>query len=372
MLATILLTIVLAAPPEIARPTPEDFRPSQLPTLAENRQAEKEKAAQPATPAAAAPVDTSPQVTEGVINAPVAELWKVFSTAEGFKAFGVAKCDIDFRVGGLIRAAYDPKATLGEPNTIQNRIIAFEPERMVAFRIDRPPTGFPFPNAWKETWTVATLTDLGNGTTHLRLSGVGYTADAESQKMREFFKTGNAWSVKKLQSRFDAAVKTEPAKAAHATSALANIEIATVVNAPRAEVFRTYTTSAGWKDMLGVNTSIEARPGGPWEIYFSMDPPEGSRGSEGCTVLSILPDRMLSHSWNAPPTFAHARAERTWVVVEFEDLTPTTTRVRLTHMGFTEQAAKYTEHADEWKEVRTYFANAWPKVLGALKAKWEK
>lgn len=371
MLVTLLLTLVLAAPPEIARPTPEDLQPSRLPSGNPDRKPPAPtEPAKPTQPSVSA--DLSPLIHEGVIKAPIGEVWKVFSTAEGFKAFGVAQCEMDFRVGGLIRSHYNPKGVLGDDGTIVNQIMAFEPERMIAFHIQSPPKGFPFPNAYKSTWSVATLTDLGDGTTHLRLAGMGYTPEEESQKMRQFFKSGNAWSFKTLQSHFDKSVQRDATKAAHAIDPLAPIEIETVVNAPRAEVFKTYTTSDGWKDMFSVNTRIEARPGGAWEIYFSMDPPEGSRGSEGCTVLSILPDRMLSHSWNAPPKFAHARAERTWVVVEFEDLTPTTTRVRLTHMGFTEQAAKHTDHADEWKEVRGYFANAWPKVLGALKAKWEK
>lgn len=352
MLITLLLTLVLVTPPGPGG--------TGVPPVQEN------------APSAPTPADLSPLVHEGIIKAPISEVWKVFSTPEGFKAFGPAQCEMDFRIGGLIRTHYDPKGTLGDEGTIINQIIAFEPERMVAFRIHTPPKGFPFPNACKSTWSVATLTDLGNNTTHLRLAGMGYTSDDESQKMREFFKAGNAWSVKKLQSHFDAPEKNAPTGAAHGLDPLAPIELETIVNAPRSEVFKTYTTSDGWKDMFGVNTKIEARPGGAWEVYFSMDPPEGSRGSEGCTVLSILPDRMLSHSWNAPPKFAHARAERTWVVVEFEDLTPTTTRVRLTHLGFTQQAAQHADHADEWKEVRGYFANAWPRVLEALKAKWEK
>jgi hypothetical protein len=50
------------------------------------------------------PPDTSPLVHEGILNAPPAEVWKVWSTPEGFRALGVAKADMDFRVGGLIRS----------------------------------------------------------------------------------------------------------------------------------------------------------------------------------------------------------------------------------------------------------------------------
>jgi uncharacterized protein YndB with AHSA1/START domain len=325
---------------------------------------------EPAAPAAAAP-DTSPLVVEGIISAPPAELWKVFSTAEGFKAFGVAQCDMDFKPGGLIRTHYDPKGVLGDEGTIQNRILAYETERMIAFRIDKPPAKFPFPSAWQSTWSVATLTDLGDGRTKLRLTGMGYTADEESQKMREFFKAGNAWSMQKLQHQFDASVKVAPPAQAHADDPISPIELDAVIAAPREEVFQTYTSSAGWKSFFMVESKIELRPGGPFEIYFSMDPPAGSRGSEGCTVLSYIPSRMFSYTWNAPPKFTGARGEHTWVVVTFEDIGSASTRVHMSHLGFAEQAAAHPDRAEEYKQVRAYFASAWPHVLTALKQKWQ-
>jgi len=72
-------------------------------------------------------------VHEGVIDAPVAEVWKVFSTSEGYKALGVALADVDFRVGGTIRSRYRADGVLGDDETIENQIMAYEPLRMVAF-----------------------------------------------------------------------------------------------------------------------------------------------------------------------------------------------------------------------------------------------
>ncbi len=327
------------------------------------------KAAQPATDIVA---DISPLVVEGIVNTTPAELWKVFSTAEGFKAFGVAQCEMDFKPGGLIKTHYDPKGVIGDDGTVYNRILAYEPERMIAFRIDKPPAKFPFPNAWQQTWSVATLTDLGDGRTALRLTGMGYTADEESQKMRAFFKAGNAWSMKKLQTKFETNAAPMPKGDAHAQDPLAPIEIEAVVNGPREEVFAAYTSSAGWKSFFGTESKIELRPGGPFEIYFSMEPPEGQRGSEGCVVLSYVPGRMFSYTWNAPPKFAEERKERTWVVVTFDDVNAGQTRVRAMHMGFRERAAAHPDRKENYEAVRGYFAKAWPKVFGELKKKWEK
>ena len=69
---------------------------------------------EPAGPAPAAP---GSQVTEGFINAPVAEVWRLFTTSAGYQATGVDQAEVDLRVGGLIRSHYDPKGTLGDPET---------------------------------------------------------------------------------------------------------------------------------------------------------------------------------------------------------------------------------------------------------------
>lgn len=152
---------------------------------------------------AQAPGDAPSFVNEGIVNAPVAAVWSVWTTSEGFKAVGVAKAEVDFRIGGLIRSHYSPTGVLGDEGTIQNRILAYEPQRMIAIRIDRPPKSFPFKEAWRNTWTVITLTDLGNNRTHLRVASMGFGTDEESIAMRKFFEAGNAYTLKTLQKHFD-------------------------------------------------------------------------------------------------------------------------------------------------------------------------
>jgi uncharacterized protein YndB with AHSA1/START domain len=150
-----------------------------------------------------APPDLEPLVTEGVVQAPVAEIWRVFSTGEGYARLGVARAEIDFRPGGLIRSTYDATMPLDSEGAIQTEILAYEPMRMIATRIHRPPKGFPFKEAWRHVWTVVTLTDLGQGRTDVRVAMMGYGPDPESQAMRGFFRTGNDWVLRKLQSQYD-------------------------------------------------------------------------------------------------------------------------------------------------------------------------
>ena len=332
---------------------------------------EPQKSNLPSTPPAADPTafaapDTSPLVHEGILNAPIADVWKGISTADGYKMWGVAKCEFDLKIGGKIRTHYNPDGTLGDDGTIEQEVLAFEPQRMLAVRITKPPKDFPFKDAWKGTWSVITLTDLGDNRTHMRLAGMGYTAEPESQAMRKFFLTGNDFSMKKAQSFFDASAKP-PTGPAHTEDPLGDIHAQTIMPGTRADIWNLLSTGAGWKRALGVDNNIELRTGGPFELYFRKDAEEGQRGSEGCSVLSYLPEEMLSFTWNAPPEHSHARAKHTWVVVRLDDAGPSRTRVRIDHLGFAGHAKAAPEHADEWKEVRAHFADAWPRVLEAMR-----
>jgi uncharacterized protein YndB with AHSA1/START domain len=142
-------------------------------------------------------------VNEGTLNAPIADVWKVWSTSEGYKAVGVALADVDLRVGGLIRSRYAADGALGDELTIENEILAFEPPRMIAFRIHKTPSNFPFKEAWKHTWTVVTLTALPDGRTQLRAASLGFGSDPESTAMRRFFERGNAQTMETLAAHFD-------------------------------------------------------------------------------------------------------------------------------------------------------------------------
>ena len=142
-------------------------------------------------------------VNEGVIPAPIDEVWKVFSTSEGYKALGPALAEVDLRVGGTIRSRYRADGVLGDAETIENLIIDYRAPVMMAIRIQKTPASFPFKEAWKSAWTVMTLTPTDDGT-HLRITSYGYGTDEESLAMRRFFEAGNQQTLETLRRHFGA------------------------------------------------------------------------------------------------------------------------------------------------------------------------
>ena len=146
-------------------------------------------------------------VNEGTINAPVEEVWDVFSTSEGYKSLGPALAEVDLRIGGSILSRYLADGTLGDEDTIENVILAYEPPTMMAIRIQKPPKNFPFKEAWKQPWTVITLTPIEGGKTRVRVASLGYGIDEESLAMRGFFEAGNQMTIVNIQKQFPEATE---------------------------------------------------------------------------------------------------------------------------------------------------------------------
>ena len=131
------------------------------------------------------------------------------------------------------------------------------------------------------------------------------------------------------------------------------------VNASLEAVWDAWTTAKGAVTFFAPKAIINLAIGGSYELFFNVDAPRGSQGSEGLKILSFLPMEMLSFDWNAPPQYPTVRRDQhTWVVVQFDSIGSNKTRVRLTHIGWKE--------GDEWHKVFQYFKRAWDVVLARL------
>jgi len=139
---------------------------------------------------------------EGIVDAPVADVWAAFATKEGQESWNVAHAEIDLHVGGKMLTQYDPKGVIGDENTIENTILSYEPLRMFSIKATHPPVKFPFKNALKKMWTVVYFEPVGSDRTRLTICGMGFDDDEESRKMRELFDRGNAYTLRKLQEHF--------------------------------------------------------------------------------------------------------------------------------------------------------------------------
>lgn len=134
--------------------------------------------------------------------------------------------------------------------------------------------------------------------------------------------------------------------------------------APPSAVWEVWTTPAGVSKFFAPSSRIDLAIGGAYEMIFMEEAPLGTRGSEGCTILSFSPGRMLSFTWNAPPHFPMVRGCHTWVVLLMDPLPGGGTQLTLTHTGWGE--------GSEWDKAFAYFERAWSLVLARLRHSFEK
>jgi uncharacterized protein YndB with AHSA1/START domain len=148
--------------------------------------------------------DVSPIVHEGIVEASLERVWTAFTTSEGLRSWLAPHAEIDLRVGGLMRTNYNQQGQLGDPQTIENTILSFEPGRMLSIRVSKAPATFPFPNAVRQMWSVVYFEAAGPERTTVREVSLGFSTDEESQRMRAFFNQGNATTLSQLQRHFTA------------------------------------------------------------------------------------------------------------------------------------------------------------------------
>lgn len=136
-----------------------------------------------------------------------------------------------------------------------------------------------------------------------------------------------------------------------------NIYKSTIVNCSLKNAWEKWTTHEGLKTFFGEDNKIELQIGGAFEIYFLMDNEYGLRGSETCKIISYLPEKMLSFSWNAPPNFEYVRnhEHKTHVVILFQSIDDIHTKVEINHLGWLDE--------EQFDKVYDYFNNAWEIVI---------
>lgn len=138
-----------------------------------------------------------------------------------------------------------------------------------------------------------------------------------------------------------------------------------IVAASPADVWAAWTTSDGARTFLAPDARIDAVAGGPYEVYLDPGAPAGSRGCEGCTVVSVEPPKKLAFTWSWPPSIPELRqgGDKGRVTVELmPGSVEGSTLVSLVHDGFPEGVAG--------EKGRDYFEKAWDTVLARLQQRF--
>lgn len=137
---------------------------------------------------------------EAVVAAPVAEVWRAWTTTEGVRTFFAPDARVELRVDGPYEVYFNPLAAPGSRGADDMRILAFQEEKMLAFTWNAPPQ---FPAIRRQrTRVLLRFAAEGAAATRLTLRHDGWGDGAEWDAGHDYF--AKVWPnvLKNLTKRF--------------------------------------------------------------------------------------------------------------------------------------------------------------------------
>ena len=135
---------------------------------------------------------------EGIIKAPVAEVWRVWTTSAGAEEFFAEKANIQLALNGPYEIQFDPKDE--RSGTKGLKILSYAPEEMISFQWNAPPEMPEVRNGG--TWVVVQMRPEGADRTSVTITHLGWKEGAEWDRAFVHFKRGWGDLMKRLELRF--------------------------------------------------------------------------------------------------------------------------------------------------------------------------
>lgn len=140
--------------------------------------------------------------------APIEDVWKAYTTAEGWTAWASPKAEVDLRVGGTIRTAY--QGEVGGSNTNTLHIVNYVPERLLTLRAELSSN---WPEIMQEDAeklsNVILFDEIGDGVTRIQSFGIGYTDAPEYDRLMGFFIKANEGLYQNLRTYLETGAGVE-------------------------------------------------------------------------------------------------------------------------------------------------------------------
>jgi uncharacterized protein YndB with AHSA1/START domain len=141
-------------------------------------------------------------IYEVEINARPAEVYKTWTTREGFQSFFAQECKIDLKMFGDFHIHFFPDNPKGTKGAEDEKIISFQENKMLSFTWGFPPN-LKYLRENQKTVVLLKFTDPGNGKTFVKFTQSGWGDGEAWDKGFEYFK--HAWIevvFKRLIKRF--------------------------------------------------------------------------------------------------------------------------------------------------------------------------
>ena len=128
---------------------------------------------------------------EAVVGAPIAEVWKAWTTNEGIQSFFAPEAFVDPRPDGRFFIHFNPYAAAGSKGADDMRVLAVQAPRMLSFTWNAPPY---YPEArGQRTVVIVRLEPEGDAKTRVRLAHLGWGTGGQWDDTFAYF--DKAWGV---------------------------------------------------------------------------------------------------------------------------------------------------------------------------------
>src|SRR3990167_6434785 len=138
---------------------------------------------------------------EVVVAAPIAEVWRAWTTREGITAFFAPDAEIDARVGGAFHVHFDPFGAAGARGADDMRYMALQAPTMLSFDWNAPP--HLAQARQQRTFVVVRLKDVDGKSTRVTLHHVGWGEGGEWDQTYAYFDRAWAAVLGNLKKRFE-------------------------------------------------------------------------------------------------------------------------------------------------------------------------
>lgn len=139
-------------------------------------------------------------IEEVELNAPLARVWRAYTTSEGWMGWAAPKAEVELKVGGSIATQYDPEANIGDPGTNRLQIVNYVPQRLLTLRADISEN---WPEVMKEDAdnlsNVILFEAVSPTVTRIQSYGIGYRDVPDYDRLMEFFVSANVPLYEKLR-----------------------------------------------------------------------------------------------------------------------------------------------------------------------------
>jgi len=148
---------------------------------------------------------------EAIVTASAAAVWQAWTTVEGVNSFFGHDADIELAVGGKYEIYFDLEAPQGLRGSEGCKVLAYLPERMLAFTWNTPPTIARLRAAGAQTQVVLQFEELSAGRVKVAVSQHGFGEGDDWDKYYDYF--DRAWDLVlgRFQERFGTADPTASA-----------------------------------------------------------------------------------------------------------------------------------------------------------------